>query len=90
MLIERGVIRITHSPKENHFRPAVDPLFPSAYTYANRVIGIILSGGLDDGTAGLWTIKYHGGTSVVQDPSGAEVPSMPESALRQVAIDHKV
>ena len=91
LLIERDRIRITHGPKENRFRPAVDPLFRSAaYHYGNRVIGIVLSGALGDGTAGLWTVKDFGGTTIVQDPREAEVPSMPESALRQVQIDHCV
>ena len=91
MLLEKGKIRITNGPKENRFRPAVDPLFRSAaYTYGSRVIGIILSGALDDGTAGLWTVKKYGGITIVQDPMEAEVPSMPESAMREVQIDHCV
>lgn len=89
MLIQDGKIRITHGPKENRFRPAVDPLFRSAaYAYGSRVIGVILSGGLDDGTAGLWTIKHYGGIAIVQDPLEAEVPSMPENAMREVKVDH--
>ncbi|QPH38596.1 chemotaxis protein CheB [Pedobacter endophyticus] len=91
LLIEDGCVRVTHGPKENRFRPAVDPLFRSAaYTYRNRVIGIILSGGLDDGTAGLWRIKSGGGMAIVQDPLDAEAPSMPESALREVNVDYCV
>jgi two-component system chemotaxis response regulator CheB len=91
LLIERGLIRVTKGPKENRFRPAVDPLFRSAaYSYTSRVIGVILSGALDDGTSGLWTIKHHGGLAVVQDPMDAEVPSMPENALREVAVDYVV
>ncbi|MBO0952944.1 chemotaxis protein CheB [Fibrella forsythiae] len=90
LLVEEGRIRVTHGPKENHFRPAVDPLFRSAaYAYGNRVIGLILSGALDDGTAGLWTIKHLGGLALVQDPSEAQVPSMPNSAIQHVAIDYK-
>ena len=86
LLIEKGTVRVTRGPKENRFRPAVDPLFRSAaYAYNNRVIGVILSGALDDGTAGLWTIKRRGGVAVVQDPFDAEVPSMPDNALREVA-----
>lgn len=89
LLIDEGFVRVTHGPKENRFRPAVDPLFRSAaYIYGNRVIGIILSGGLDDGTAGLWRIKSSGGLAIVQDPADAEVSSMPESALREVDIDY--
>ncbi|HEX8561763.1 MAG TPA: chemotaxis protein CheB [Flavobacterium sp.] len=91
LLIESGHVRLTRGPKENHFRPAVDPLFRSAaYTYRNRVIGVVLTGGLDDGTSGLWRIKYNGGIAVVQDPDDAEVPSMPENALREVDVDHCV
>ena len=91
LLVENGLVRVTHGPKENRFRPAVDPLFRSAaHTYNKRVIGIVLSGALNDGTAGLWTIKHRGGLAVVQDPSDAEVPSMPESAAREVAIDYSV
>ncbi len=91
LLAENGKARVTHGPKENRFRPAVDPLFRSAaYAYNNRVIGVILSGALDDGTAGLWTIKHRGGTAIVQDPEDAEVPSMPENALREVEVHYTV
>src|SRR5687768_2905429 len=75
LLVERGRVRVTKGPKENRFRPAVDPLFRSAaYAYGSRVIGVILTGALDDGTSGLWTIKHLGGMAVVQDPEDAEVP----------------
>src|SRR5262249_19081829 len=91
LLIDDRVLRITHGPKENRFRPAIDPLFRSAaYCCTNRVIGVILTGGLDDGTAGLWTIKKNGGITLVQDPADAEVPSMPASALREVKVDYCV
>jgi two-component system chemotaxis response regulator CheB len=91
LVIEEGRIRVTRGPKENRFRPAVDPLFRSAaYVYGRRVIGVVLSGALDDGTAGLWQIKNRGGLAIVQDPHDAEVPSMPENALREVAVDYSV
>jgi two-component system, chemotaxis family, protein-glutamate methylesterase/glutaminase len=91
LIINPDKVRVTRGPKENRFRPAVDPLFRSAaYTYGNRVVGVVLSGALDDGTAGLWTIKHYGGIAVVQDPDDAEVSSMPENAIRQVKVDHIV
>ena len=89
LLIEKDQLRVTKGPKENRFRPAIDPLFRSAaYSYGNRVTGIVLSGGLDDGTAGLWRIKNNGGIAIVQDPLDAQVPSMPENAIRGVEIDY--
>ncbi len=91
LVIEPGRIRLTRGPKENRFRPAIDPLFRSAaQVYGPRVIGVILTGGLDDGTAGLWAVKRLGGIAVVQDPNDAFVPSMPLSALRHVDVDHTV
>jgi two-component system chemotaxis response regulator CheB len=62
----------------------------AAYSYGARVIGIVLSGALGDGTAGLWTIKNRGGIAIVQEPAEAKVPSMPENALAAVAVDYRV
>jgi len=70
-------------------RPAVDPLFRSAaLTYGADVIGVILTGNLDNGTAGLLAIKDCGGITIVQNPNEALAPSMPLNALQHVAIDH--
>lgn len=91
LVIEPGIVRIARGPKENRFRPAIDPLFRSAaQVYGPRVIGIILTGYLDDGTAGLWNVKQLGGTAIVQDPQDALVDSMPRSALRYVDVDYCV
>lgn len=91
MLVEDGVLRLTHGPRENHARPAIDPLFRSAaLRYRERAIGIVLTGQMDDGTAGLKAIKDCGGTAIVQDPATAREPSMPRSALDNVAVDHCV
>src|SRR4051794_31401736 len=91
IVLEPGRVKATKGPRENRFRPAIDPLFRSAaQVYGPRAIGVILTGNLDDGTAGLATIKQLGGIAVVQDPDDALYPSMPASALHHVAVDHRV
>lgn len=89
MVIERNRISLTKGPRENWARPAIDPLFRSAAdVYGAAVIGVILTGALNDGTAGLYQVAQAGGTTVVQDPADAINPSMPQSALAHVAVDH--
>lgn len=88
MLVEQGRIRLSRGAKENHARPAIDPLFRSAaVAYKNRVIGLVLTGHMDDGTVGLQAVKAYGGLALIQDPADAEVPSMPTSAMNYVDID---
>lgn len=89
IIVTPGQIRVVLGPKENGFRPAIDPLFrTAAHVYGERVIGVLLSGGLDDGVYGLREIKANHGLTIVQDPEGAEVASMPRNAISHVDIDH--
>jgi two-component system chemotaxis response regulator CheB len=91
MLIERGRIRLTRGPKEHHARPAIDPLFRSAaLDLGPRAIGVVLTGMLDDGSAGLGFVRQCGGTTVVQDPADAAEPGMPRAALAATPVDHVV
>jgi two-component system chemotaxis response regulator CheB len=91
LLLEDDKVMVKRGPKENRFRPSIDALFRSAaYTYGPRVIGIVLSGLLNDGTSGLWTIKRLGGVAIIQQPEDAEFPQMPENVLEYVEVDHSI
>lgn len=91
MLLEGTRVLIKKGPEENRFRPSIDALFRSAaYVYGPRTIGIVLSGLLNDGTSGLWSIKRLGGIAIIQEPDDADYPSMPENALEYVKADYTV
>ncbi|WP_437539543.1 chemotaxis protein CheB [Sorangium sp. So ce726] len=91
LLLGDGVVRVVHSARENGHRPAVDPLFrTAAEVYGVRVIGVVLSGMRDCGTAGLLDVKRYGGIAVVQDPQDALFSEMPQNALDNVPVDHCV
>lgn len=89
LLAEPGRLRLSHGPKVNHTRPAIDPtLRTCALAFGPRAIGVVLSGRLDDGTAGLQDLKLCGGLAIVQDPDTAQARDMPVTALDTVAVDH--
>lgn len=89
LLLRHGRVELDHGPRENHTRPAIDPLFrTAARAYGPRIIGIVLSGALHDGSLGLMSIKTRGGIAIVQDPAEAIVDSMPRNALKLVAADY--
>jgi two-component system chemotaxis response regulator CheB len=91
LLLENSKVIVKKGPKENRFRPSIDALFRSAaYVYGPRVIGIVLSGLLNDGTSGLWSIKRMGGITIIQEPDDAEYPQMPENVLEYVAVDYTI
>jgi two-component system chemotaxis response regulator CheB len=84
-----GSLKVVYGPRENGFRPAIDPLFRTASReFGSRTIGVVLSGALGDGTYGLSVVKHNGGVAIVQDPEDAIIPTMPLNAIQSVDVDH--
>ncbi len=91
LLVKKDKIILGRGPEENRWRPSIDVLFRSAAAaYSTRVIGVVLTGSLDDGTTGMLAIKRSGGTCMVQDPNEAEYPDMPLSVLDNMEVDYCV
>jgi hypothetical protein len=91
LLVKESTVLVTKGARENRYRPGIDPLFRSAaVTHGPSVVGVILTGMLDDGTAGLIAIRRCGGVTVVQDPKDATYPEMPQSAVNNLDVDHCV
>lgn len=89
LLVKKNSILLGNGPEENRWRPSIDVLFRSAAAaYSSRVIGVVLTGSLDDGTTGMSAIKRSGGTTIVQDPNEAEYPDMPLSVLNNMEVDY--
>lgn len=89
LALQNGLVRAVAGPKENRFRPSIDVLFRSAASaHRERVVGVLLSGYLDDGVSGLGAIKEVGGIAIVQAPEDAYASALPENALNQLEIDY--
>jgi two-component system chemotaxis response regulator CheB len=91
LLFEKNSLRLARGPRENRARPSIDACLRSAaLEFGPRVIGVVLTGNLDDGTAGLWAVKDRGGVTITQSPEEAAFPSMPRNALANAPVDHVV
>jgi two-component system, chemotaxis family, protein-glutamate methylesterase/glutaminase len=91
LVIGRTTVHLVESALPHDPHHPIDAMFSSAaVAHGSNVIGVVLTGGLDDGADGLLAIKRHGGITIVQQPDDAEYPSMPTSAMQRVAVDHVV
>jgi two-component system chemotaxis response regulator CheB len=90
LMVNVGTVAVLQGPYENRWRPAIDVLFrTAAAAYNSRVIGVVLSGLLDDGTSGMYAIKRCGGVCIVQEPGEAIFPDMPKNVLNNVDVDYR-
>jgi two-component system chemotaxis response regulator CheB len=91
LLLNEGVMKLNQGTRENKYRPSIDVLFRSAaVAYRSRVIGVILTGLLEDGTSGMYAVKRCGGTCIVQEPEDAQYPDMPQSVLNRLEVDYRL
>jgi two-component system chemotaxis response regulator CheB len=91
LLLREGVMKINQGTRENKYRPSIDVLFRSAaVAYRSMVIGVILTGLLDDGTSGMYAVKRCGGTCIVQEPDEADYADMPQSVLNRLQVDYRL
>jgi two-component system, chemotaxis family, protein-glutamate methylesterase/glutaminase len=91
LIVKEEKVLLGKGPMENRYRPSIDTLFRSAAAeFDHKVIGIVLTGLLEDGAAGMVSIKRSGGTLIVQDPNEAEYPDMPNAVLNNVKVDHVI
>jgi two-component system, chemotaxis family, protein-glutamate methylesterase/glutaminase len=89
LLVDQTKIELQHGPRENLQRPCINVMFRSASAaFKERVVGVVLTGLLDDGAAGLWAIQQHGGSTIVQDPEEASYRSMPDSAIASLNVEY--
>jgi two-component system chemotaxis response regulator CheB len=89
MRVLDGRLSVDRGAHEHYNRPAIDPLFRSvASSYGSHAVGLLLSGVLNDGSAGLSAIKQAGGVAIIQDPDDARYPDMPAAAARALTVDY--
>jgi two-component system chemotaxis response regulator CheB len=91
LLLTDGIMKLNQGTRENKYRPSIDVLFRSAaVVYRSRVLGVILTGLLEDGTSGMYAVKRCGGVCIVQDPDEAQYADMPQSVLNRLEVDYRL
>jgi two-component system chemotaxis response regulator CheB len=91
LMVSQNKILLGHGPMENRYRPSIDALFRSAaVNFAPKVIGIILTGMLEDGASGMYAIQKSGGVCIIQDPGEAKYSDMPQAVLNTLKPDYAI